>query len=274
MRLLFSELAPEYELYLSPYQVWAVLDEGETAATALELGFLPGAYDLSHFVLARSVRVQLARYAPDGRVRYVARRCREVEADVVPVGEFSFDGRWRSLCRAHLEQRIGGERFDVDRFGRLLDSPLTTHVLRFRDARAERDIGLVTLYVERPVVYYGVAVYDLGYLERSIGNHMMASALGRFAAEGFSAVYLGTCYSDRAAYKSRFPGVQFFNGVRWSEDRRELRFMLERQAELRDRHLLEFEPYLREFPRGQPVGMPGVGLPVGATDAPVRRAAA
>jgi hypothetical protein len=56
-------------------------------------------------------------------------------------------------------------------------------------------------------------------------------------------LYLGTCYSAQALYKTQFQGTEFFNGYRWSGNISELKHLLARQqGELRE-HLLEEEAY-------------------------------
>jgi hypothetical protein len=149
----------------------------------------------------------------------------------------------------------------LDRFTRLLRSALTTHVLTLVNTVDDAPAGLATLYVEREVGYYSAAVFDLSRLRSGVGGHVMATALSELQQTGCGMAYLGTCYSTGALHKTRFPGMQFFNGHRWSSDRSELRFLIEHQSELVGTHLLEFGPYREAYLRpGQReiVGVPGV----------------
>jgi hypothetical protein len=243
MKFVFSECAPHYAAHLAPYQVWCVLDGGETPGDAFGLGFLPGAYDLSHFYLARSVRIRLDKYTPPPRVRYAARQCADLSAMLTPVSGFEFDCAWREMAAEYFTRRWVRSSFNLDSFARLLCSPLTTHVLAFVNPAGRVPVGLAALYMDRNVGYYAGAVYDLSRRRSGIGGHMMATALAELQQAGSEMVYLGTCYSTNSLYKTRFPGMEFFNGRRWSSDRDELRFLIEHQGELVGTHLLEFEPY-------------------------------
>jgi hypothetical protein len=77
---------------------------------------------------------------------------------------------------------------------------------------------------------------------------MMTEAVSQFTARGCRHLYLGSCYSENALYKTQFAGFEFFNGVRWSENLEELKFILRRQQqpELRQ-HLFECEEFRNAF---------------------------
>jgi hypothetical protein len=80
---------------------------------------------------------------------------------------------------------------------------------------------------------------------------MMTSAVMEFAARGVKHLYLGTCYSERALYKTQFAGVEFFNGLRWSQDLEELKFIIQRDNGKQTPHLLETEEYCEQFYAGE-----------------------
>ena len=69
------------------------------------------------------------------------------------------------------------------------------------------------------------------------------------ARRGFDFVYLGSCYSRNALYKTQFAGAEFFNGVRWSEDLEELKYLIRRKRW--DEHLFESEEYRQAFYGGE-----------------------
>ena len=79
---------------------------------------------------------------------------------------------------------------------------------------------------------------------------MMTSAVALFAERGFKHLYLGTCYSQTALYKTQFAGAEFFNGFRWSDDLDELKFIIKRDKKELDQHLLETDEYREKFYTG------------------------
>ena len=80
---------------------------------------------------------------------------------------------------------------------------------------------------------------------------MMTSAVALFAEHGRKHLYLGTCYSDAALYKTQFAGAEFFNGFRWSANMKELKFILHRDQKDLRQHLLETEEYRKECYGGE-----------------------
>jgi arginyl-tRNA--protein-N-Asp/Glu arginylyltransferase len=125
-------------------------------------------------------------------------------------------------------------------------------VLAFSDTRTGSEIGVATLYLQpNALAYYYYAFYDLSYYSRNLGMFMMTTAVARFAGRGFQFLYLGSCYLENALYKTQFAGAEFFNGVRWSENLDELKYLLRReQTEVRQ-HLLENEEYRQAFFGGE-----------------------
>jgi hypothetical protein len=102
----------------------------------------------------------------------------------------------------------------------------------------------------RELAYYYYAFYDLNYYARNLGMFMMTSAAVLFSERRCRRLYLGTCYSHNALYKTQFAGAEFFNGFRWSDDLAELKFILRRDAGELTEHLLEAEDYRRLFHDG------------------------
>jgi hypothetical protein len=79
---------------------------------------------------------------------------------------------------------------------------------------------------------------------------MMTSAVELFAGRGVKNLYLGTCYSENALYKTQFSGAEFFNGFRWSQNLKELKYLLRRDRKPVSQHLLETEEYRAAFHPG------------------------
>jgi len=79
---------------------------------------------------------------------------------------------------------------------------------------------------------------------------MMTSAVELFAGRGVKFLYLGTCYSQTALYKTQFAGAEFFNGFRWSDDLDELKFIIKRDKKELTQHLLETDEFREKFYNG------------------------
>ncbi|MBI2498062.1 MAG: hypothetical protein HYV75_09210 [Opitutae bacterium] len=226
-----------------PYAIWAFLEAGETPADAFDAGFLPSTRQLDRFYLCRHLRVDLARYAPSSENRRVLRKGHGIRTELVPGNAFVLTPERRALCRRYIDARFGPKGMADDRLDSLFTSPVTTHVLIFSEN--ETEIGYVTLYVESGrMAFYYYAFYALGHANRSLGMLMMTTAVELFARRGCSHLYLGTCYSESALYKTQFSGMECFNGFSWSPSLAELKFILRRQLRGPEQHLLEDPEYL------------------------------
>ncbi len=248
MKLLFSESAPDYEHYIFPYAIWGFPEPGETPADLFEAGFLPSSRELDRFYLTRHIRIRLKDFIPSSENRRILRKCDGITWQLLPREDFQLTDERRAFCKKYADARFGAEIMTEERLQTLFTAPVATHIMVFSDPAAQREIGYIVLYLESPrAAFYYYSFYDLAYFDRSLGLYLMTSAVQSFAAQKFNYLYLGTCYSDRALYKTQFAGFEFFNGFRWSASLKELKYLLLRQVQHPGKHLLETPGYLSEF---------------------------
>lgn len=246
MKLAFSESQPDYGHYIFPYAVWAFPEPGETPADFFVRGFLPSSRELDRFYLCRQVRINLRRYQPSSENRRILRKGEGISAQLIPRAEFDYTPQRREFYKTYTDIKFGKDTMSYERLDSLFKGRMTSHVLLFTDAASGAEVGTATLYLEPPAVaYYYYAFYDLNYYNRNLGMFMMTSAVALFAERGFDFLYLGSCYSRNALYKTQFAGAEFFNGVRWSGDLEELKYLIRRKRW--DQHLLESEEYREAY---------------------------
>jgi hypothetical protein len=248
MKLVFSETQSDYGRYLYPYVVWALPEPGERPADFFRRGFLPASPHLDCYYLCRNLRLPLAGWRPNSENRRILRKGAGITATLMPRGEFDCSAARRAAWLAFAEARFGAGVMPRERLDTLLSAPVITHLLHFTDADTGAELGTVLLYLEEPdVAYYYYAFYDLAGRARNLGMYMMTRAAQFFAERGVAHLYLGTCYSERALYKTRFDGIEFCNGFRWSADLRELKYQLTRDLNGVGRHLLDVPEYRDVF---------------------------
>ena len=240
MKLLFSEAPPDYAHYIFPYAVWAFPEAGETPADLFRAGFLPSSHQLDRFYLCRHLRVPLRKFAPSSENRRILRKGTGLDVALIPRAQFDFTPARRDFCLRYLQGRFGTGGLSEARLDSLLRSPITTHILTATDSATGAEVGLATLYLEPPTLaFYYYAFYDLAGVGRSLGMFLMTSAAARLADSPCEFLYLGTCYSERALYKTQFAGVEFFDGFRWTDNLMELKYLLRRGQGPVSGHLLE-----------------------------------
>ena len=248
MKVLFSEYKSDYTNYIFPYAIWALPEGDETPADLFEKGFLPNKPDLSRFYLCRQVRVGLKDFTPSSENRRVLRKGEGVSYRLVGRRDFEFTPEWREFCKSYADARFGQDVMSYARLDALMNSPVVSHVMIFTDDESGRDVGIVFLYLQpQRLAFYYYSFFDLDFPRKNLGMYLMTSAVRYFHEQGYDYIYLGSCYSRNALYKTQFEGVQFFNGVRWSSDLAELKYLIDRDGGEVNRHLLETGEYLEQF---------------------------
>ena len=248
MKLIFSEQTVDYAHYQFGYAIWAVPEAGETPADIFRAGFLPSSRQLDRFYLCRQVRVNLDQFELSSENRRILRKGEGIHVELVPRDKFDYTPARREFFKHYADAKFGQDVMSFERLDSLFSTPIISHLLVFTEAKTSREVGVATLYVEGDaMVYYYYAFYDLNHAQRSLGMFMMTSAAELFASRGVRHLFLGTCYSERALYKTQFAGVEFFNGFRWSANLEELKYLLARDKSRTGKHLLETDDFRAKF---------------------------
>jgi arginyl-tRNA--protein-N-Asp/Glu arginylyltransferase len=248
MKLLFSEAKADYGHYIFPYAIWAFPEPGETPTDLFGHGFLPSSRNLDRFYLCRQVRVDLKKFKLSSENRRILRKGEGIKAVLLPKAKFEYTSERREFFKTYADIKFGKDVMSYERLDLLFEGAITSHVLIFTDARSGEEVGTVTLYLEpNHLAYYYYAFYDLNYYSRNLGMFMMTSAVAMFAERGFRYLYLGSCYLENALYKTQFVGAEFFNGVCWSQNLKELNYLIRRGKQDQQQHLLEVEEYRTAF---------------------------
>jgi len=248
MKLLFSEQNSDYEHYQFPYAIWAMPEGGESPADIFNAGFLPSSRNLDRFYLCRQVRVNLQKFKPSSENRRIIRKGKGIGIELVAREDFDYTPERRQFFKTYADIKFGNDVMSFERLDALFASPIISHLLVFIDLETNKEVGFATLYLEgKALAFYYYAFYDLNYYARNLGMFMMTSAVELFADSGVKFLYLGTCYSQTALYKTQFVGAEFFNGFRWSDDLDELKFIIKRDKKELTQHLLETDEYREKF---------------------------
>lgn len=266
MKLVFSETRSDYSRYLYPYVIWALPEPGESPADFFRRGFLPASPRMDRYYLCRNLRLPLAQWRPSSENRRILRKGAGIAVELVPRAAFDYSAARREAWKAYADVRFGDDIMSFERLDTLMTSPVISHLLHFTDPVAGRELGTALLFLEEPALaYYYFAFYDLAGLGRNLGMYMMTRAAGFFADRGVAHLHLGTCYSERARYKTQFDGIEFCNGFQWSTDLDELKFQLHRDTQQIGRHLFDVPEYLDRFYEGS---LPAVTVASGFRLAP------
>ena len=246
MKMLFSEYQTDYASYTFSYAVYCQQEASHEVPEIYDRGFLPYTGDLSlaenYFYLARSLRIDLARFTSVSENRRIDRKVQPLGIAVTVVDRADFDATDDSFvrfCHAYAEERFAGGAMSPERLAYVLDRRLITHVFRF--ATPEKTYGYVLAVVGEGMLHYWFSFYDTEYLRsHSLGKWMMWKVIDWAQQRGLSHAYIGTCYREKSLYKVRdHKGAEFFDGRGWNTDIAFLKELCQRDEERKATDLLK-----------------------------------
>ncbi len=257
MQILFSEYHKNYTTYTFGYAIYAIPDHPNEYADIYHKGFLPYTGDTTltqpMLYMARSFRIDLARYAESSENRRVNRKAEPFAMAMDIISKESFDlsdENFISFCTNYAEERFSGGSMSRERLQYVLHHSNCTHIAHVKSA--ERTIGYIVLGLhgagtELACLQYWFAFFDTTLMEHfPVGKWMMGHAIRYAKEQGMHYAYLGTCYTEKALYKTRdFSGGEFFIGNRWHSDIDVLKTLCKRDTEVPepDSDLLKYDEY-------------------------------
>lgn len=251
MKILFSEYKSDYSNYIFPYAIWALPENDEKPGRFFERGFLPSGYELNRYYMCRHVRVDLASFEPSSENRRIMRKGEDVSAKLVEKSQFQLTPERLKFCKKYADLKFGQNVMSLERLQRLFTSPVCSHVMIFTDDSTAEEIGFIVLLLDgKMAAFYYYAFYDLDYPNKSLGMYLMTFTVQYMRDRSMAFIYLGSCYSKNALYKTQFIGCQFWNGFRWSDNLSELKYLIKRDSGDVIKHLLETEEFSEQFYQG------------------------
>ena len=200
----------------------------------------------------RMIIRQLNQFESSSENRRILRKGQGISFELLSRDQFNYTNEWREFCKSYADAKFGDNVMTRERLDQLFQAPVCSHLLVYSDEASGDPIGLVVLFLDFPTVaFYYYSFYDLDYANKNLGMFMMTSALQHVKKLGYNFIYLGSCYSRNALYKTQFAGFQFWNGFRWSDNLQELKYLIQRDSQDVDKHLLETPEFIDEFyPKG------------------------
>jgi arginyl-tRNA--protein-N-Asp/Glu arginylyltransferase len=251
MKLLFSEYKSDYSNYIFPYAIWAMPEKEERPALFFEKGFLPSSYDLNRYYMCRHIRVNLADFEASSENRRVMRKGEGISFHLLSGEDFDLTKDRAVFCKRYADLKFGEEVMSIEKLQTLFSSPVCSHVLVFTDEATSKELGFIVLHIDQnDAAFYYYAFYDLDYPNKSLGMYMMTATVALMQEKEITHIYLGSCYSKNALYKTQFKGCEFWNGFRWAENLNELKYLIKRDGQAVQKHLLETEDFINQFYQG------------------------
>jgi leucyl-tRNA---protein transferase len=219
MKLFASEFGHSYTTYSFAYSVYAEREEGDKLSDIYEQGFLPysGSKGIKNiFYMARGTRADIRSWQPTSENRRVLRL---------------FDGQFEKKIRTPEEMRTNEVFFELclsyfnlahgsvmprERLELILDMDLVTSITEYsKDGVPQAYLLLVE---DETISHYWFSFYKHEYAKTSLGMWLALDHIRDLTKNGKKYFYFGTCYAEKALYKTNVEPLEFWNGKEWVHD--------------------------------------------------------
>jgi len=245
MKLFFSEFKEDYQKYHFPYQVWLLKEKADDVGKIYASGFLPIRSLPDVYYLSRSLRVDLSQFSLSSENRRILKKTENFSAELLPLAQFFYNTEVQKLCRDYAQERLGKGALPVPAIRSVFSGRVYTHVLVFKGE--QKPVGYAVCFINDSLLQYAHAFYALAHLNENLGARMILEAVGWAKENKRKYAYLGTCYEEKALYKTEFRGGEFFNGFSWSKNLDELKALIKG---FNGEYLLKNKDYLNSFHKG------------------------
>jgi hypothetical protein len=249
MKLFASEFGHSYETYSFAYSVYAVREPGDRLADIYEKGFLPysgskGIKDI--FYMARGTRADIRNWQPTSENRRVLRLFDEgFEKKIKTVEEIRQDETFFELCLSYFNLAHGSV-MPRERLELILDMNLVTSVIEY--AKGGVPQAYLLLVEDETISHYWFSFYKHEYTKTSLGMWLALDYIRDISTNGKKYFYFGTCYAEKALYKTNVEPLEFWNGKEWVHDTALLKSLCRSDAKRHiDDHNDVFKSTLEQF---------------------------
>lgn len=219
MKLFASEFGHSYETYSFAYSLYCKREDGDDIASIYEQGFLPysgskGVYDM--FYMARGTRADIRNWQPTSENRRILKMFDgQFEKKVRTVADVRHDATFFELCLSYFNLAHGSV-MPKERLELILDMNLITSVIEYsKDGIPQAYLLLVE---DEIMSHYWFSFYKHEYAKTSLGMWLALDHIRTLASGTKQYFYFGTCYAEKALYKTNVEPLTFWNGQAWVHD--------------------------------------------------------
>lgn len=244
MKLLFFEFPANYGKYYFPYQVLLAREGSDDLSKIYSKGFLPFRSIKNLYYLCRSVRVDLGKFELSSENRRILKKTDIFKWKLVKLDRFDYTPGVQKTCKEWFNQKFGQGQISVAAIRKIFTAGIFTHVFVWE---FDNDVvGQAIVFINNDLVHYAHLFYNPRLAKSNLGVRMMLQAVIWSQENRKKFVYLGTCYTRSSLYKTEFSGLEFFNGFSWSDNIKELKYLIDRKS---DDYLFQDKEYLRKYKR-------------------------
>lgn len=219
MKIFASEFGHSYKTYSFAYSIYAQREEGDTLSSIYEKGFLPysgsrGVQDI--FYMARGTRADITDWQPTSENRRVLRLFDEQFTKIAKkVEDIRHDETFFTLCLSYFNLAHGSV-MPRERLELILDMGLVSSIIEYQKDGIPQ--AYLLLVEDETMSHYWFSFYKHEYAKTSLGMWLALDHIRELSKNGKKYFYFGTCYAEKALYKTNVEPLEFWNGREWVQD--------------------------------------------------------
>jgi arginyl-tRNA--protein-N-Asp/Glu arginylyltransferase len=166
--------------------------------------------------MARSVRSDIQNWTPTSENRRVLRKFDDGFTKISrKVTDIRHDESFFALCLSYFNL-AHGSAMPRERLEYILDSGLINRVIEYKKDDA---IIAYLLPVEgEDFAHYWFSFYKEEYSKTALGMWLALDYIREAQQNNIQYFYFGTCYQEKALYKTNVEPLEYWNGSKWSND--------------------------------------------------------
>lgn len=220
MRIFASEFGHSYETYSFAYCVYAQREGKEDIAPIYEKGFLPysGAKGVDGlFYMARSVRADVQKSEMTSENRRVLKKFDgEFNKVIKTVQDVRHDPHFFKLCHSYFNL-AHGSKMPQARLELILDAGIISRVVEYQKEGVP--VAYFLSVEEESFSHYWFSFYHHEYAKTSLGMWLALDSIRDLKKDPKKRYfYFGTCYAEKALYKTNVTPLEFWDGTAWHSD--------------------------------------------------------
>jgi arginyl-tRNA--protein-N-Asp/Glu arginylyltransferase len=186
-----------------------------------DLGYLFTRKEKGNLYQTRSLRIDLSRFELNSENRRVLRKNAELDFKLVKLPYVNYSWEIHKLGKEFYSKKFGDDTMSASKIKEMFTEEEKSNMNNvFEFSLNDLKTGYCLGFISKSLVHYAYPFYNLDLEVNNLGLGMMIKSI-LFAKEaGFKYIYLGSIIDQKAKYKLKFKGLEWFNEekLEWSYD--------------------------------------------------------
>lgn len=178
----------------------------------------------------RSIRINLEKYEPSSENKRILRKTEQLKLRVANLPYEDYDWTIGKMAKDFYELKFGKGTFSANKAKELITNTETSNFNRLFIYKVDSvHTGYCIGFESMGLMHYSYPFYDLNVQEseiKNLGMSMMLKAVIYAKEAKKKYIYLGSAQRKSDIYKLQFNGLEWFDGIKWSDDPKNLKSIL------------------------------------------------